>query len=466
MATFQTAVNIPELSDAALESWYVFLTILGPNEIGPHIGPTSAAFVSSWESLSSGARTLVLRSLEYIVMEVGSQLGDHLDDVVDLSTVPALHHIHQRLKELRKAWTPKDHLQRILDRSSSVNLFVAILSLGELKTFMLAEGDFIRKLASGDVFDPMVGQIVATLLAAACRDGEGTELLRLLAFECIGVLGAVDPDRCEIKLSDPRMVMLSNFTDEGEAVLFALHLIRDLLVGAFRSTSDLKYQSYLAYSIQELLRFCQFTPALVAAGNGGSLPLRVRNRWNSLPKHVLETVTPLLEGRFTLNPISTPDLQHPIYPSQSTYREWIQLWTVFLITKAAGRTAQKIFSVFRFAVRNKDVAVAHHILPHLVLNILISGDEEDAQGIRLEILAVLEDQVDTESGSTADKKLLSAQVCNVHKSHEPGTTESFLPRSYSCCWITLTNGFELYAKMLALRKRIAKDRGRIKSILH
>ena len=352
-------------------------------------------------------------------MEVGSQLGDHLDDVVDLSTVPELHHIHQRLKELRNAWTPKDHLQRILDRSSSVNLPVAILSLDELKTFMLTEGDFIRKLASGDMFDPMVGQVVATLLAAACRDGGGTEALHLLAFECIGVLGAVDPDRCEIKLSDPRMIVLSNFTDEGEAVLFALHLIRDLLVGAFRSTSDLKYQSYLAYSIQELLRFCQFTPALVAAGNGGSLPIRVRNRWNSLPKHVLETVTPLLEGRFTLNPINTPDLQHPIYPNQSTYREWIQLWTVYVITKAAGPTAQKIFSVFRFAVRNKDVAVAHHILPHLVLNILISGKEEDVQGIRLELLAVLEDQVDVDSGSTADKKLLSAQVCLANKSNKP-----------------------------------------------
>ena len=172
MATFQTTVNVPELSEAALESWHVFLAILGPNEIGPHIGPTSAAFVSSWPSLSSAGRALVLQSLEYIVMEVGSRLGNYLDDIVDLSTVPELHAIHQRLKELRKDWTPKDHLQRILDRSSSVNLSVAILSLGELKTFMLNEQDFIRKLASGDIFDPMVGQIVATLLAAACRDSD------------------------------------------------------------------------------------------------------------------------------------------------------------------------------------------------------------------------------------------------------------------------------------------------------
>ena len=96
--------------------------------------------------------------------------------------------------------------------------------------------DFARELASGDIFDPFVGQILSALFAAACRDGDDTEALRLLAFECISILGAVDPDRCEIGLSDPRMIMLSNFTDEGESVVFALHLIKDILVGAFRST--------------------------------------------------------------------------------------------------------------------------------------------------------------------------------------------------------------------------------------
>jgi len=411
MATFQTMVGIPELSEITLESWHKFLSTLGPSEIGPHVGPTSAAFVSLWLTFSPFARELAKKSLDYIIIDVGNQLGRYLDEVVDLSTIPELHLAHGRLKDLRGGWTPKETLQRILERTSSDNLTAAAQSLGELKSFMLTEHqDFIRDLASGDMFDPLVGQILAALFAAACRDGDGTESLRLLAFECIGVLGAVDPDRCEIGFNDPSVVMLNNFKDEGESVHFALHLIRDLLVGAFRSTSDIKYQSHLAYSIQELLRFCQFTPALVAAGNNNSVSLKVRSRWSSLPKHVLETVTPLLEARFTLNLITTSDLQHPIYPNQSTYREWIQLWTTDLITKASGQTAQTIFGVFRSAVRNKDVGVAHHLLPHLVLNILISGNEDDAQSIRSELLVVLQDQVDSESSSTADKKLLSAQV--------------------------------------------------------
>ena len=67
--------------------------------------------------------------------------------------------------------------------------------------------------------------------------------------------------------------------------------------------------------------------------------------------------------------------------------------------------AQRLFGVFRSAVRNNDVVVAHHLLPHLVLNILISGNENDALAIRTEMITVLNDQVDKDSFSTSDKKL-------------------------------------------------------------
>jgi serine/threonine-protein kinase ATR len=431
MATFQTMVGIPELAEVTLESWHTFLSTLRPNDVGPHVGLTSATFVSLWAILSPSAKATVKRSLHYIIFEIGEQVGGQLDQVVDLSAIPELHQASERLKAIRSGWSPKEKLQRILKRSSSDNLTVAVQSLGELKSFMLSEHkDLIRELASGDIFDPLVGQILAALFAAACRDGDGTDSLRLLAYECIGVLGAVDPDRCEIGFRDSRMVLQSNFSDEGESVMFALHLIRDLLVGAFRSTSDITYQSYLAYSIQELLRFCKFTPALVTPGTNASVSLKVRNRWNSLPDHVLETVTPLLEASYILDTGLPPALQFPIYSSQSTYREWIQLWAGHLITKVSGPTAKTIFGVFRSAVRNKDVGVAHHLLPHLVLTILISGKEEDTQAIRSEILVVLEDQVDPKSTSPADKRLLSAQVHIISS-----LTESNLcvtPRLYSC----------------------------------
>ncbi|KAF9567437.1 hypothetical protein CPC08DRAFT_22231 [Agrocybe pediades] len=412
MATFQTMVHVPELAEATLESWTHFLSALSAAELGQQLGPTSAAIVTAWPTLTPRAREMAFETLQYVICTMGSNLDKYLAEIVDLSTVEELRPLYQRLQELRQDPSPGVVLQRILDQIASDNVSVAVQALRELKTFMAQDHkDYMRKLTSGDMFDNKIGQILLAMLTTACRENvDGTEDLRLLAFECLGVLGAIDPDRCEIPYQNTGMVVMKNFLHEGEAMAFALHLIQDLLVGAFRSTSDIKHQGHLAYSIQELLKFCQFTPALVTSGSTTSVPLKVRHRWNALPKHVLETVTPLLEGRFTIKPHPGPELQHPIYPTQSTYREWLQLWTHHLISKASGPTAAKIFGVFRSAIRNKDVVVARHLLPHLVLNILISGNEDDASAIREEMLSVLEDQVNLDSPSTSDKKLLSAQA--------------------------------------------------------
>ncbi|KAL6309800.1 hypothetical protein BKA93DRAFT_723405 [Sparassis latifolia] len=411
MTSLQSMLVVKELADVTLQSWHVFLTSLETRDLGPHVGPTSASFVAYWPAFSTQGRDTAKRCLTFIVCGKGADLGPYLNEVVDLGTIPELSEAQERLAHLRRAWKPRDKLQRILERATSESVTVAVQSLYELKAFMSVEEEgYVRALASGDVFDPLVGQILSTLFAAACRDGDDTDTLHMVAFDCIGVLGAVDPDRLDMGVNDTRIVMLSNFMDEAESASFALHLIRDILVGAFRSTSDINYQSYLAYAIQELLHFCKFTSALVTPGSTNSISLKVRNRWNSLPKHVLETVTPLLDSRFKVEARYHEELQHPIYPTKQTYREWIQSWTGHLLNKASGEQAVTIFNVFPAVVRNKDVGVAHHLLPHLVLNVLISGEEDDTQQIRSELLAVLEDQVETSSQSSADKKLLSAQT--------------------------------------------------------
>lgn len=416
MATLRMKLVVPELADVVLDSWYTFLTTLNPSDLGTHVGPTSASLISAWSTLSSHGRSVAHQCLRLLLFDLVDQLGNNLDEFADPVEFVALADIHARLWTLRNNWTEENKLRKILDRVSNDNVTVAIRALNELKLLMVEHRDFFQNLATGDNFNPLVGHVLRVLFAASCRDSDGADALRLLAFSCIGALGAVDPDRFDFVVSDSTMIVKANFTDEIESMTFVLHLIVDVLVGAFRSANDINHQSHLAYAIQELLRFCEFSPDLVAAKSTTSIPLKIRSRWDLLPRHVLETVTPLLEARFHVNDRPLPPWNLPIYPTQSTYREWLQLWTTYLIAHASGTTAQSIFKVFRAAVRNKDVGVAHHLLPHLVLNALVSGNEVQTDNIRIELLAVLEDQVNLESTSTPDKKLLSAQV-HFHSSH-------------------------------------------------
>ncbi|EIW76220.1 hypothetical protein CONPUDRAFT_158248 [Coniophora puteana RWD-64-598 SS2] len=406
MATLQTMLLVPELAEATLSSWFIFLSTLSEKDVAPYLGPSSASLLCSWPVLTSSGRQAAFKCLEFIVTNDDVLL----DEIVDMSSIPDLQEVSQRLLSSRRAWGSRTKLEKILDRSTSDNYAVTMQALRELKSFMLNSNDaFVRTLTSGDIFDPLASRIFSVLLAAACRDGHH-ESLRLMAFECMGILGALDPDRCEIGVSESAMIVRTNFNDEAESVLFAIHLLKDVLVGAFRSTTDIKYQGHLAFTIQELLRFCNFTPDLVVTGKTTSIPSKVRNRWASLPKYVIETVAPLLGARFNAPRKPLAALNHPIYKHEKTYREWLQQWTAYLITKASGKTAKTIFGNFHSAIRNKDVGVAHHILPHLVLNILLSGHEDDAQAILKELLVVLEDQVDPASLSSNDKKFLSAQV--------------------------------------------------------
>ncbi|KAH9844382.1 uncharacterized protein C8Q71DRAFT_696515 [Rhodofomes roseus] len=419
MATLQTMLVIPQLTDVTLQSWREFLTTLDVQDLGPYVGPTSASFVTYWPTFSLTGKEDAKACLDYLICDMGVKLGASLDDVVDLTSVSQLAAAQRTLATYRQTWVPRDKLENILNRSASENLTVCMQALQELRSFMIVdEPKFTRSLASGDVFDPLVGRIVDTLFTAACRDGEGTDSLRTHAFECIGILGAVDPDRFEISTSDTRMVVWENFVDESESFAFVLHLIGDVLVGAFRSTSDIKYQSHLAYAIQELLRFCKFSPGLIAThGSSASISLKVRLRWTSLPKHVLETISPLLSSRFTLDAGTPGPVEHPVYPSMETYRDWLQIWTSHLLARTSGDRATTIFNVFSAVVRNRDVGVARHLLPHLVLHVLVSGNEDDVSNIRNELLVVLEDQVDVDSHSTSDKKLLSAQTVFVLLDH-------------------------------------------------
>ncbi|KAG7097441.1 hypothetical protein E1B28_004786 [Marasmius oreades] len=401
IATFQSMASIPELSEATLQSWHRFLVKLEVKDIGPYIGLTSAVLVTCWPNFSAPAKIIAKESLHYIIVGLGheEELAKYIGDLVEIPDIPELRSIREQLRKLHGSPAPKDVLSRILSRSKTENHAVVVQGLRELKDFMTnTHSGVTRELSSGATFDPLIGEVLVTLLNAASREADDGNTIRLLSFECLSILGAVDMDRCEIAMKDSDPGVTSNFEDPEENETLIKHLITQVLVKAFRSTSDLKYQSHLAFSIQELLRLL-----------GGPNSLKVIRWVKSLQKDVMETIYPLIHARYTLNQFTTPDPTYPIYPTQTTYREWIQLWTTHLISMVSGR-AVPILSVFRCAVRNKDVTVAYNLLPHLILNILSSENEPNIEKIRLELRAVLEDQVNTASPSTPEKRFLCAQA--------------------------------------------------------
>ena len=380
-------------------------------DIGPFVGRTTAALVANWKTFTPPEILLAMGIIDDIAGNA-PHLSAYFDEIVGMDNIPELRSSASRLTDYRRTWDLRTQLDKLLERTRSKNAAVATTSMSELRALLRRHQSSISQLSQGDTFDAIIGRMMSSLISASSRDGDCQEL-RDLSHECMGILGALDPDRFVAEPAASGMTIMSNFADQDESIDFAIHLIRDLLVDAFRATNDTKHQNHLAFAIQELLKFCGFTPKVLQPS---LVPLKLRAKWQMLPKDQLETLTPLLESRFSLNDTSIRAFPHPIYPAAPTYREWVQMWTSDLVgrvirTKASDRAtvdSQLIFGVCRGVLRNQDVTVAHHLLPHLVLNVLLTGDHASKDEICQEINTVLQDQVNSLGGQ--DKRMLSAQV--------------------------------------------------------
>ncbi|ORX38472.1 hypothetical protein BD324DRAFT_641616 [Kockovaella imperatae] len=399
-----------------LQTWLAFIRTLRYSDIGPFVGRTTATLVANWASFDPNDRG-VAKDIVSEIADNAKHLSAYLDDIVGLDHIPELRSAGDKLTASRKGLGFAEQLAKLLERVRSKNIAVATTSIRELRDVLLDHPRDRSALAEGDAFHPLVASTMQTLLSTSSRDAEFMSFCDM-AYECLGIVGALDPDRCVSNSDSGTMTIMSNFNDPEESVDFAIHLVRDLLVDAFRATNDTKLQGHLAFAIQELLQFCGFSPKLLQSGSSGGISLRTRTRWTNLPKDQHETLTPLLESRFTLTDGTMPTFSHPIYGSAPTYREWLQRWTLDLIGQVmqlpldnrATRDSQTIFGVFRGVLKNQDAAVAHHILPHLVLNVLLSGGADAREQISQEINAVLQDQVSQSSAGSADKRTWSAQV--------------------------------------------------------
>ncbi|OCF42201.1 serine/threonine-protein kinase ATR [Kwoniella heveanensis CBS 569] len=411
MASLQSTLGIKELREETLKTWSLFITTLRFADVGPFVGRTTGALVAGWHAFDAKERGIAAQIINDIAGNA-KHLSQFVDEIVGMDDIPELTAAAAILTSQRRRTNIRDYIIKILDRADSKNVAIATASLRELRLLLLSRQPAIEALVRGDSFDPTMARVMSSLLSATTRDGDN-QALRDVGYECMGIVGALDPDRLGLRADAGTMTLEHNFTEQEESINFALHLIRDLLVDAFRATNDTKHQTHLAYAIQELLKYCGFTPKVVLSTDKNS---RIKAKWQSLPKDQLETLTPLLESRFSISDSAVKTYSHPIYTEAPTYREWLQRWTTDLIGKVMSmsgddrgiRDSKTIFGAFRGVLRNQDVTVAHHILPHLVLNVLLSGMPTYRDEICLEINVVLQDQVNP-TGSL-DKRTLSAQV--------------------------------------------------------
>lgn len=423
MTILQTSFKDPEIRLPALRLWKRFLETLRIDEVKPLIAQSTAVFIQAWPELQTGEKTLVKQILHYFLVDQYKNLEDALPGVADMSTIPELDTFQKRLLARREGQSSEDRIKAYLRRLDTVNEATLVQTLRELLQFLKTESATIHKLAAGSSFSPLLGETIHTLLSTAIRSSEAKSIARPLALQCLGVLGALDPDRMTFPPEESAFVIEHDLRTPDECMRFAMYTIEKILLRVLRTTNDPQQQTALYLAIQGLAAVCGFDETL-RSGNTfrQGVDATIRQRWNSLPRHVQDVVEPLISASIKVESSIKPEKpEYPLFRHRSSYREWLQTWTSDLIDHLVQghssintiHSPAKLFGPLRAAVRRgHDLTVPHYILPFLIFFTVTSGNTTQTNNISREIQQVLQDQIAPSSdiAMPSDSRSLCAQV--------------------------------------------------------
>jgi serine/threonine-protein kinase ATR len=423
MATLQTSLQFESLRDVALDAWGTFTRTVEISDLGPVLNQIVVVLLKYFTEYTQNQKQQALKIFTYLIVEHGSLFkAEYLDTLCDFPASPQFQEINRVLQTHRRSTELMTRIKHVLNSVAHENATVVETALRELRDILdsnqMKFHEIILEESDNDTINVMIKVILETL-----RKYSGSRPdLQLACCECLGMLGALDPARVNVSINRNVDILSDPFDSFKSTSTFACRLIERQLVPAFRSAHSTKTQDNLAFAIQELLRLCEFTPESWDSQNrkDEEKSKHLKRLWDSFPKAVVKTIRPLLTAKYTIASSNMEVLPHPIYPTKSSFKDWLQSWVVDMITKVKGSNAKKLFSALKNVVIQDNMEVTLYLLPYLLLQVLTHGEADEQEQVLSEFMAVLSSLVESDESEGVEKRQLSSQVC--------GGTKSFLRR--------------------------------------
>lgn len=249
-------------------------------------------------------------------------------------------------------------------------------------------------------------------LVSVLRELEGRVEVAVLACECLGIIGAIDPSR--MKIESGREVGLDGSMTTGEEVgKFVTLLVQTHLVPLLQATHDPGLRFNLSFTIQELLVYLGFTAEVVAYASGYQ-PRRgeMTDRWRAFTPAVTACLEPLVGSRYQVEMLLPLPLTYPFFHYRLTFPAWLSGWCLDLIGKLGNGKTRRVFLLLGPVVGAEGGSTAALLIPHLITRILMEGDKIYTEEIRKEFVHVLGAEVPTESTLLVERHRLCVQVLN------------------------------------------------------
>jgi serine/threonine-protein kinase ATR len=369
---------------------------LPDEDLVPMLAQTFSIILRYWSDFDVAAANIAQEMVSYMLEKRPVILKESIAFIPSMASIPVFAKIESRLVDWRSEVSPQKRLHQLALRCGHENVIVVEYALIELRECIKQNQSLIHTSAGHEKPDPVVPELIRCLLDVVVTfkdpDLKARPRIARLCAECLGLIGAVNPNTVESGRVKQEMAVLHNFSRADESADFALFFLEKVLVKQFLAATDTKSQGFLAWCAQELLRFCTVNNQIIPSSRRTESAVKTlaQARWDKLQPAAQEALLPFLKSKYSLSgKVIRATFSYPLFKYGITYREWLISIITELLCKPVGHNAEQIFNACVRICRGQDVSISKFLFPHAVLHIAVGGREEDRQNIITEFLAVL-----------------------------------------------------------------------------
>ncbi|KAF2791318.1 hypothetical protein K505DRAFT_376871 [Melanomma pulvis-pyrius CBS 109.77] len=405
-ACLQSTMADTNLCDQTFLVWSALLTVLEEEDLELVIDQTFALTAQHWAFFSDDTHLKANETLMSLVKKHDVLLRERIDYIPSLASIPMMSKLEAELSRLKAKVDKITFFNTFSRRCNDENAVVVRQALKELVPFLETNQKLLHESAISRKPLPALPALSRSLLDACVRFAEDHADIPVLCAQCLGLIGGLDPYKVETVREKKHILVLSNFERANEVIDFTAFLLERILVKVFHSTTNARAQGFLAYVMQELLKFCGFNQATVQRPRS-SQPSPALKRWNDIPDAVRSTLTPFLSSKYMIQirggPKDDETQEYPIFKEDISHANWLRAFVYDLLQKGKGENARMIFPVLARIIRGHDLSIATFILPFAALNVIITGDEQETMDTGRELLTVLETEIQSSEQPNATK---------------------------------------------------------------
>ncbi|KAF2457856.1 hypothetical protein BDY21DRAFT_320173 [Lineolata rhizophorae] len=395
-ACLQAAVDANELLNSAFPTWIALVTSVDEDDLGVLLDHVFSIIAQKWSLLSTENQSSVQSMLDYLLKNHQSLVRDRFPTIPAVHGIPLLSKFDAQMSKMKEQTEIPERFEAFSVRCKDENAVVVAQALHELLPYLQSNQQFLHESAVGQQPNPVIPQLIRSLLDASVRFSEKHSDISNLCADCLGIIGSVDPYRVETIREKRDILVLSNFERADDVIDFVASFLETVLVHAFRSETNPRNQGFLSYAMQELMKHTGFNN-LVAYGSRSSVATdSCARRWEEIPDSIRSTLTPFANSKYTVavnSARASAQQNFPIYSRGMSHSTWLRTFVLALLQRGKGDNPQMVFPVLSRIIRTHDISIPKFLLPFVALNVLLGGAEDEMASVRNELLLVLKEDM-------------------------------------------------------------------------